>query len=105
MQEAIHVLKLDVEGFEYNVLRGGHTLLAEHGIHHIIFEDHCGEGSGVMEYLREMGYRIFAVRKQPRGPALTSPTGSPGYNFVATVQEEECRESFKSNGWKCLQQT
>lgn len=106
VQEAIHLLKLDVEGYEYNVLRGGHTLLTENLIHHVIFEDHCGEGSRVMEYLREMGYHIFAVKgEQPQGPTLTLPTASAGYNFVATVRKEECRESFKLNGWKCLQQT
>lgn len=62
----IDVLKIDVEGFELEVLRGARTLLSEHKIYLIIFEhsktlleiqkrDPCA----VFQFLLEYNYSIF----------------------------------------------
>jgi FkbM family methyltransferase len=98
----IQLLKLDVEGHEDAVLRGARSLLARNEIRHILFEDHNFENSSVVERLMEAGYTIFGIQKQLRGPYLASPTSSGGYNFIATIDVEECRTQFREKGWMSL---
>ncbi len=63
--ERIDFIKMDVEGAEANVLRGGLDMLASIRPRSILFEinepgvDH--EDSEVIELLREVGYRFFSI--------------------------------------------
>nr|WP_272507325.1 FkbM family methyltransferase [Salinibacter ruber] len=106
VREEICVLKIDVEGYEYEVLSGAESLLSGHFIHHIIFEDHDGRGSKVIRYLKGMGYRVFGLKESLVKPSLVSNLSLfSGYNFVATAREDECVERFESIGWRCLRQS
>lgn len=60
----IHLLKIDVEGFEVLVLKGAESLLSQHRIKHIIMElnangrSHGYSNSDVVKFLKDFGYRI-----------------------------------------------
>lgn len=99
----IHLLKLDVEGHEDAVLEGASSLLERRKIRHILFEEHEFGESAVVRRLTDAGYDIYAVRKHLRGPELVAPHSSDGYNFIATLNAEECREQFRARGWISLQ--
>jgi len=99
----IHLLKLDVEGHEEAVLDGATSLLERGGVRHICFEEHDFEDSAVVRRLTDAGYHIYAVRKHLCGPKLIDPQSSDGYNFIATLDPEGCRERFRAQGWISLQ--
>lgn len=99
----IHVLKLDVEGYEPAVLEGAKRLLNNHHIAHIIFEDHNSEDSQIMRMLNEAGYTVAGIRIRTRGPELVAPSASTRYNYIATSSEKELTKRFCSRGWESLQ--
>lgn len=64
--EAPSLIKIDTEGHEEQVLRGGRRLLAAHRPM-IVFEhrrenDYQWQNAGVLELLDELGYRLFVPR-------------------------------------------
>jgi FkbM family methyltransferase len=67
----VDLIKIDVEGFEYQVFRGATALLGRNDAPDIIFEfvdwaEQAAEGVSVgaaQEILREMGYRIFYLKE------------------------------------------
>lgn len=73
--ERVMFMKIDVEGFEPEVLRGASRLLAEHAPI-IAFEQNVAAfangGSETIEILREAGYSFAVMRK--RGEGLLRPT-------------------------------
>ncbi len=75
--EEPHVIKIDTEGSELDVLRGMAGLLAGHLLRRIVFEDGTRPDSEIKRLLSAAG---FAVRQ------LTRPAGSEHglENFVAT---------------------
>lgn len=104
----ICLLKIDVEGHEYDVLRGAERLLRARTIRHIIFEDHQGEDSSVIRLLHEHGYTIRRLGWQLGGPVLADlsdysvvrPPEPP--NFIATLDLQTCRTVMEAKGWKSL---
>jgi FkbM family methyltransferase len=99
----IDVLKVDVEGHEYSVFAGGRSLLSEGRIKNIIFEEHDYRQSDVVPLLRKNGYSLFTVEKTLTGPELTDAHPDEK-NFVATIDEQRCRQRFKKTGWRALGQ-
>jgi len=104
----VDVMKVDVEGFEFEVFRGGEKALAEHRIRHILFEEHEYADSRVFRQLRAFGYQIFSIgwtvanlRVMPveRGVAHAS-FETP--NFVATVAAQELYGCCSDKGWRVL---
>lgn len=99
------LLKLDVEGYELEVLKGASGSLASRSIEHIVFEDHNGAFSPVCELLRKFDYSIFQIDWTLRGPVAgeslhTRAWESP--NFLATLNRQEMFERCLKPGWECL---
>jgi FkbM family methyltransferase len=106
---SIGVLKLDVEGHELQVLRGGERFLGESAIRDIIFEEHSRSfNSAAPSLLTEYGYTIFLLTRTFRGPLLaaadkrcwTVPYLPP--NFLATLEPERALARFRPSGWRVL---
>jgi hypothetical protein len=57
-----HFVKMDVEGFEDQVLRGFSKTLREFPPRAILFEQNDDKGQSI-PLLRDVGYRIFGVAK------------------------------------------
>ena len=56
LDSKIGVMKIDVEGFELEVLRGGESVFASHRIRDIVFEEHNNYPTPVSEWLESHGY-------------------------------------------------
>lgn len=104
----VSVLKMDVEGFEPQVLRGARNAMAERRVKHILFEDHDAAESETCALLREQGYRIFSIGWSLRGPRLQPVERgilSASYeapSFVATLDPEQVHTRMQPFGWKVL---
>lgn len=104
----VDVMKVDVEGFEYEVFRGGQSVLAEHRITHILFEEHGYEDGRVFGLLREFGYRIFSIGwtiSNLKVLPVEQGVAHASYetpNFIATVAPGELAECCRERGWKVL---
>lgn len=102
------VLKIDVEGFEAQVLAGAQRCLDAHRIRHIVFEDHHAARSAVVDRLRQAGYSIFALgwtmhrlRLEPfAGHSAAQPYEAP--NFVATIDPDALQAACAARGWRTL---
>lgn len=104
----IDVMKVDVEGFEFEVFRGGQSALTEQRIRHILFEEHNYADSRVFRQLRSFGYQIFSIgwtvsnlKVIPVEQGLAHASFETP-NFVATVAVNELLECCSVKGWKVL---
>jgi FkbM family methyltransferase len=91
IQEHVRFLKMDVQGGEYNVLRGANALLTHYGID-IIVTEFSGD-QRILTMILDAGYTVFDTgfvtgpRNPDDGPPpgwtkfkkLTLSTGAPGY--------------------------
>jgi FkbM family methyltransferase len=103
----IDVMKLDVEGSEFQVLDGAKDALRRGRIRHIVFEEHQGPASDVARLLEAAGYEIFAIgwsirgpKIGPRGTRLSAPYEAPSY--LATLEPDEVRRRCAKAGWLTL---
>jgi FkbM family methyltransferase len=102
------VLKLDVEGFELEVLRGAVRALETRRIRHIVFEDHAVDESEVVRLLRDAEYRVYSLGWTMRGPSLSpvehgsSATVYEAPNFVASIEPDQVLERCGRKGWTVL---
>jgi hypothetical protein len=102
------VLKLDVEGFEPQVLRGSTRSLARRQIKHIVFEDHSIADSETLRMLREAGYAVFSLGWSLRGlrfepvelGSLATRYEAP--SFIATLAGNEVLTRCRQRGWHVL---
>ena len=105
---AIHVLKVDVEGYEAKVLAGGRRFLRDHRVRDVIFEDHNEYPTLASNLLEEYGYRVYRVHKRFFGPQLLSPDAPvqrsnwEPTNFLATRDVDRARERLSARGWSIL---
>ncbi len=72
-EKQINLIKIDVEGHEFNVLKGTEKNLNKKNILNIIYEDYSSFPSSVSDYLVSMGYSIFRVEKSDNGIFLADP--------------------------------
>jgi FkbM family methyltransferase len=102
----IGLLKVDVEGHEYEVFRGAENLLVKHLIRDVIYEDHDPYPSEVSELLEDWGYSVFALREHLLGVALSPPTTPPQKtydpSFLATVATDRAKDRIEPRGWRTL---
>jgi FkbM family methyltransferase len=99
--ETINVLKVDVEGHEDKVFAGGKTLLSDGRVENVIFEEHNYTESSAVDILKKNGYRLFTIEKTLRGPELVDPR-SGEKDYIATLDEKNCRQRFEGEGWEAL---
>ncbi len=105
ISKAPELMKLDVEGHELRVLRGGARTLEK--LRDIVFEDFGSYPTPVMSLLEQNGFRIFALFRTLSRPILVGPerSGMPKEadpNYLATRDPERARKRFESSGWHVL---
>ena len=102
------VIKIDTEGHEERVLRGGQALLENQRIRDIIFEDQQLYPSPTMSLLENCGYRLFRLKKNLWGPQLTDPAKDdalPAFeasSLIATSDPKRLKRLFKTRLWSIL---
>jgi len=108
--ESFALLKIDVEGFEANVLKGAEQLLSQQRLRHIIYEDHTRGGSGLAEILSGYGYTVFSIGHGTLGPLLRPSLTEDvaidasweSASFLATLDSERVMTLMKGKGWSVL---
>lgn len=104
----LEVLKMDVEGYEGQVLEGGRKMFAEGRVRHVVFEDHMGASSPVVSRLRGWGYTVYSIgwslmrlRVIPVGNgSAASRYEAP--SFIATRDPAQCMTALGERGWRSL---
>ncbi|MGH8442638.1 MAG: FkbM family methyltransferase [Nevskiaceae bacterium] len=103
------VLKLDVEGFEPQVLKGAARSLARRQIRHVVFEEHATSGGETARLLEGAGYRIFALGWSLLGPKVGA-VGAGRYakeyespSFIASLAPDEVLARCARRGWRVLE--
>jgi len=106
-REPIGLLKIDIEGHEFQAFRGGSDSLGNRRIRDIIYEDFRGVDSDASKLLASYGYSIFGLRGSLAGPVLRE--GLRGgklslseHNLVATLDPDRVRRRMSPRGYKCL---
>lgn len=105
----IHVLKLDVEGHELNVLEGAKKNLSAKRFRDIVFEWHGPLSSSVKALLLGYGYEMFQIETTSFwGPRLhrldTSyrPSRHFSPNYLATLDAGRALSRMSGFGWQIL---
>jgi len=108
--EHFALLKIDVEGFEPNVLRGAKNLLSSHRVRHVIYEDHTLGQSGLAELLSGHGYAVFSIGHGTRGPRVLEASQGKveidasweSASFLATLVPDQLVTLMSGKGWRVL---
>jgi FkbM family methyltransferase len=107
--ERIALLKVDVEGFEAEVLAGAAQALAERRIQSLIYEAHDCERSGLHALLCGYGYSVFGIGHDLLGPNLTAGSAAPGVDrawespsYLATLDPAGIERALRGRGWQVL---
>src|SRR5690606_14757601 len=105
IDQNIKIFKLDVEGYELEVLKGAENLLDKKKIENILYEDHVGYPSKVSQYLERKGYHIFKINKGFWQPLLQSPTVTQKIlyeppNYIATHNPFSLKKTMARKGWR-----
>jgi len=99
--ESCDVMKVDVEGHEFEVLEGAAGLLKGRAVRDIVFES--GFPSRTHDLLAGYGYELFELREGLWGPALVeAKTQSPRADYLATLDAERARRIMGKPGWQVL---
>ena len=105
---AVAVLKIDVEGAEQDVLNGASAALEKRRLRHIIFEDHRGAGSAVMNTLLGHRYTIYSIQWTLAGPKLADMAALSAHaryeapSYLATLTPDAARAACSRRGWMAL---
>jgi len=108
LEDAIGVLKLDVEMHELAALEGAEALLSGGRIRDILFEEHELPPTPVTRLLESHGYTVLSVRQGLGGPILCAPAEAYSRKLwdppalLATVEPERARRRLKRRGWVSL---
>jgi FkbM family methyltransferase len=105
----VGLLKVDVEGFEAQVLGGAQRALARRRIRHLIYEAHECERSPLHALLAGYGYSIFGIGHELFGPKLTPGAAAPRIDrrwespsYLATLAPREAALALRTRGWRVL---
>lgn len=104
----VDVLKIDVEGYEPQALKGASQALASRRIRHVVFEDLAVNESEAVRILRDSGFRLFSLGWTMRGlilrpieqGSLAKDYEAP--NFIATLEPDELLARCSARGWQAL---
>ena len=108
--ETAGLIKMDVEGHELAVLEGGASVLQQHRVRDIVYEDFGKQPTAVRERLESLGYTVFYLFPAWGRPILV-PIGESGPwlqrarsepNFLATIDPQRAVQRFRPRGWRCL---
>lgn len=96
------VLKIDVEGYELEVLKGSSL-----NFRHIIFEEHDLNRSTVIPYLLARGFSIYSLGWSLRGPKIAPGiaqlvTPYEATSFIATKDAAQLVAKLSPHGWRSL---
>jgi len=99
--------KVDVEGFEAAVFRGGADSLRTHRLRDIVFEDFGPHPTAAAAILLAHGYKIYRIEKSLWGPILAPPDAAPtdyfsAPNYLATADPARALKRILPRGWKIL---
>jgi FkbM family methyltransferase len=111
--ESFALLKVDVEGFEAEVLAGAEGLLGSARVANVIYEDHTLGQSGLGETLTRHGYTVFAIGHSSFGPMLLDAAAAEtaidssweSASFLATRDAARAQRMMRSRGWRVLRGT
>jgi FkbM family methyltransferase len=105
----VALLKVDVEGFEPQVLAGAERSLAQRTIHNIIYEAHDCERSELHALMARYGYSIFGIGHDLLGLKLTPGVAPPKIDrgwespsYLATLHPQEVVAALRPRGWRVL---
>jgi FkbM family methyltransferase len=101
------VLKVDVEGHEFEVLSGAKDGLAAHRFRDVAFESTWAFPGPAHELLRGYGYHAFAIEASLCGPRLAAVSRRSGpedrrADYLATVDPRRAQEFVAARGWRVL---
>jgi FkbM family methyltransferase len=104
---SVGLCKVDVEGHELDVFRGGRRALERHAIRDIIYEDFNPQPGEVTKLLQSGGYEVSGLVRTFRGPVLVpigeiAPRIGFSHNYVATADPARLKSRFATFGWHCL---
>lgn len=108
--ESFALLKIDVEEFEAEVLKGAERILSQNRVRHVIYEDHTRGGSGLAALLAGHGYTVFFIGHNTLGPLLQQSfigeiaidTSWESASFVATLEPDRVMTLMSRKGWSVL---
>ena len=102
------MIKIDTEGHEERVLRGGQALLEKQRVRDVVFEDQELYPLPTMSLLESWGYHLFRLEKHLWGPRLADPATDNALrawaapNLVATSDPQRLKRLFKTPRWSIL---
>lgn len=101
------VIKIDVEGHEFEVLSGAKTSLAAHRLRDVVFESTWSFPGPAHELMRQYGYHVFAIEASLHGPRLAavsrrSQLDNRQADYLATVEPRRAEELVRRSGWRAL---
>jgi len=105
---SVGVMKMDVEGFERNVLLGATELFKGRRVRDCIFEEHRNYPTEVTKLLEDWGYRLFRLDRGVIRPNLRAANTSvrksswEATSFLATIDPERAVRVMRGFGWQCL---
>jgi FkbM family methyltransferase len=105
---SIGVMKMDVEGFEAQVLRGAARLLSDRRLRDCVFEEHRPYPTEVSRIFESHGYTIFRLARRLMRPKLlpadsTEPRSHwEATSFLATRDAVRAQARMTGIGWMCL---
>jgi FkbM family methyltransferase len=105
--ENLSVVKLDLEGFELEALKGMESILRERRVGHIVFEEMDDYPAPTHEFLQKVGYSVFGLDYRLRGikccpnqQPRTHPVHGPPPNYVATYQPKKTVRLLERGLWR-----
>ena len=108
VDEPVGVAKLDVEGYEPEVLAGAANVLSAGMIRDIVLEAHDGADGRAANQLRKYGYTLFGIAEVFWGAELVNPHSSRAIprwdapNYLATLEPERAASKMARRGWQSL---
>jgi FkbM family methyltransferase len=104
---ACGVLKIDVEGHEFEVLSGARSLLESRKVRDIVFESTWEFPGRAHKLLAGYGYQLFDLGASSLGLELPMPSKRPEApgkvsDYVATLNPERALTLTSPSGWRVL---